>query len=84
MEVRRGGAGDRARALTLLNAAGGPFESIGMPGWLRRAEEFRRQLGYRDELSRRQRGPRDRHPNGQPPSGNKHMSESGLVAVDRR
>ena len=44
MEVRRGGAGDRQRALTLLDAARGPFESIGMPGWLRRAEELRRQL----------------------------------------
>jgi tetratricopeptide (TPR) repeat protein len=44
MEVRRGGAGDRQRALTLLDAARGPFESIGMPGWLRRAEELRQQL----------------------------------------
>jgi tetratricopeptide (TPR) repeat protein len=44
MEVRRGGAGDRQRALALLDAARGPFESIGMPGWLRRAEELRRQL----------------------------------------
>jgi tetratricopeptide (TPR) repeat protein len=43
MEVRRGGAGDR-QALALLDAARGPFESIGMPGWLRRAEELRRQL----------------------------------------
>ena len=44
MEVRRGGAGDRQRALALLDAAPGPFESIGMPGWLRRAEELRKQL----------------------------------------
>jgi tetratricopeptide (TPR) repeat protein len=44
MEVRRGGAGDRQRALTLLDAVLGPFESIGMPGWLRRADELRRQL----------------------------------------
>jgi len=44
MEVRRGGAGDRQRALTLLDAARGPFESIGMPGWLRRAEELRQRL----------------------------------------
>jgi tetratricopeptide (TPR) repeat protein len=44
MEVRRGGAGDRQRALALLDAARGPFESIGMPGWLRRAEELRRRL----------------------------------------
>jgi hypothetical protein len=33
------------RALALLDAACGPFESIGMPGWLRRAEELRQQLG---------------------------------------
>jgi len=45
MEVRRGGAGNRERALALLDAARGPFESIGMPGWLRRAEELRQQLG---------------------------------------
>ena len=45
MEVRRGEAGNRERALELLNAARGPFESIGMPGWLRRAEELRQQLG---------------------------------------
>jgi hypothetical protein len=44
MEVRRGEAGHRERALTLLEAARGPFESIGMPGWLRRAEELRQQL----------------------------------------
>jgi len=44
MEVRRGGAGDRQRALALLDAARGPFESIGMPGWLRRAEDLRQQL----------------------------------------
>jgi hypothetical protein len=45
MEVRRGRAGDRQRALTLLDTARGPFESIGMPGWLRRAEELRQELG---------------------------------------
>jgi DNA-binding SARP family transcriptional activator len=44
MEVRRGGAGDRERALALLDAARGAFESIGMPGWLRRADELRQQL----------------------------------------
>ena len=44
MEVRRGGAGDRQRALALLDAARGPFERIGMPGWLRRAEELRKRL----------------------------------------
>jgi hypothetical protein len=45
MEVRRGETGNRERALALLNAARGPCEEIGMPGWLRRAEESRRQLG---------------------------------------
>jgi hypothetical protein len=44
MEVRRGQAGDRERALALLATARGPFESIGMPGWLRRADELRQQL----------------------------------------
>jgi len=44
MEVRRGEAGDRKRALALLDAARGPFESIGMPGWLRRVEDLRRRL----------------------------------------
>ena len=44
MEVRRGRDGNRERALALLDAARGPFESIGMPGWLRRAGELRRQL----------------------------------------
>jgi hypothetical protein len=44
MEVRRGQDGDRHRALALFDAARGPFESIGMPGWLRRAEELRQQL----------------------------------------
>jgi hypothetical protein len=45
MEVRRGAAGDPARALALLDAARGPLEVIGMPGWLRRTEELRHQLG---------------------------------------
>jgi hypothetical protein len=44
VEVRRGEAGNRERALALLDAARGPFESIGMPGWLRRADELRQQL----------------------------------------
>jgi DNA-binding SARP family transcriptional activator/tetratricopeptide (TPR) repeat protein len=43
MEIRRGRVGDRERALALLHAARGPFESIGMPGWLRRANELRQQ-----------------------------------------
>jgi class 3 adenylate cyclase/tetratricopeptide (TPR) repeat protein len=45
MEVRRGRAGNPQRALVLLAAARGPFESIGMPGWLRRSEELTQQLG---------------------------------------
>ncbi|HYB12240.1 MAG TPA: AAA family ATPase [Myxococcota bacterium] len=45
MEVRRGEAGNRKRALALLDAARGPFASIGMPGWLRRADELRQQIG---------------------------------------
>ena len=45
METRRGRAAHRQRALALLDAARGSFESIGMPGWLRRAEELRQQLG---------------------------------------
>jgi class 3 adenylate cyclase/tetratricopeptide (TPR) repeat protein len=44
MEVRRGREGDRGRALALLDAVHGPFEAIGMPGWLRRAEGLRQQL----------------------------------------
>jgi class 3 adenylate cyclase len=44
MEVRRGRDANSQRALGLLDAARGPFESIGMPGWLRRAEELRQQL----------------------------------------
>ncbi|HBZ72853.1 MAG TPA: hypothetical protein DEP35_25220, partial [Deltaproteobacteria bacterium] len=47
MELRRGRDGDRTRALALLDAARGPFESIGMPGWLRRADELRQQLERR-------------------------------------
>ena len=45
MDVRRGAAGNRERALALLDSARGPFESIGMPGWLRRADELRQRLG---------------------------------------
>jgi len=44
MELRRGRTGNRDRALALLDAARGPFEEIGMPGWLCRADELRRQL----------------------------------------
>jgi DNA-binding SARP family transcriptional activator/tetratricopeptide (TPR) repeat protein len=52
MEVRRGRDGDRERALALLDAARGPFESIGMPGWLRRADELRKQLERPDHCCR--------------------------------
>ena len=41
MHVRRGAAGDRARALALLDAALPPFREVGMPGWERRAEALR-------------------------------------------
>jgi tetratricopeptide (TPR) repeat protein len=44
MEIRRGRDGNRTRALALLAATRGPFESIGMPGWLRRADELRQQV----------------------------------------
>jgi hypothetical protein len=44
MELRRGKAGDRRRALELLDAASDPFATIGMTGWLRRAEELRARL----------------------------------------
>jgi class 3 adenylate cyclase/tetratricopeptide (TPR) repeat protein len=45
MFVRRAAPGDRERALPLLDAALRQFEAIGMPGWIRRAEELRRELG---------------------------------------
>jgi DNA-binding winged helix-turn-helix (wHTH) protein/tetratricopeptide (TPR) repeat protein len=44
MEARRGRKADRPRALALLDAARGPFEEIGMPGWLRHAGALRQQL----------------------------------------
>ncbi|HYB12525.1 MAG TPA: AAA family ATPase [Myxococcota bacterium] len=44
MYIRRADSGDRDRARRLLEAARGPFESIGMPGWLRKADELRKQL----------------------------------------
>ena len=43
MGVRRGQ--QRERALALLGAARAQFEAIGMSGWVRRAEELRRDLG---------------------------------------
>jgi hypothetical protein len=42
MYLRRAERGDRGRALPLLDAAVGQFESIGMPGWVRRAEQIAR------------------------------------------
>jgi hypothetical protein len=45
LEVQRGRDANRERPLALLDAARGPFESIGMPGRLHRAEELRPQLG---------------------------------------
>ena len=44
MHARRGAAGDRTRALTLLDAALPRFREIGMPGWERRAEALRARL----------------------------------------
>ena len=45
MELRRAAAGDRARARSLLDAACGAFQAIGMPGWLHLADGLRAQLG---------------------------------------
>ena len=41
MYVRRGGDGDRDRALPLLEAALAQFRAIGMSGWIRRVVELR-------------------------------------------
>ena len=41
MYARRGAAGDRERTVRLLDLAVPQFEAIGMPGWLRRAQELR-------------------------------------------
>jgi hypothetical protein len=38
MYARRGGSGDAARALPLLEAALEQFRTLGMPGWIRRTE----------------------------------------------
>jgi len=48
MEVRRGEAADRDRARTLLASARDSFESLGMPGWLRRADALERELQRSD------------------------------------
>ncbi|HME70521.1 MAG TPA: AAA family ATPase [Myxococcota bacterium] len=47
MEVRRGRDGNRERTLALLDAARGHFEQIGMLGWLRKADELRKQIERR-------------------------------------
>jgi hypothetical protein len=44
MYVRRDARGDRELARPLLDLAVRQFESIGMPGWIRRAEELAAQL----------------------------------------
>jgi tetratricopeptide (TPR) repeat protein len=41
MYARRGADGDRERARPLLDAALAQFTTIGMPGWIRRAEHLR-------------------------------------------
>ena len=38
MYARRGAPGDPERARPLLDAALGQFRTLGMPGWIRRAE----------------------------------------------
>jgi class 3 adenylate cyclase/tetratricopeptide (TPR) repeat protein len=45
MYARRAAPGDRERVLPLLDAAVRHFEAIGMPGWIRRAEALRHELG---------------------------------------
>jgi tetratricopeptide (TPR) repeat protein len=45
MYARRGGPGDAERARPLLNAARAQFETIGMTGWLRRADDLEARLG---------------------------------------
>ncbi len=47
MFARRGARGDAKRALPLLDTAVRQFEAIGMPGWTRRAQALRRDLGGR-------------------------------------
>jgi class 3 adenylate cyclase len=44
MYARRAADGDRERALPLLDAALAQFREIGMPGWVRRGEELRKQV----------------------------------------
>jgi class 3 adenylate cyclase/tetratricopeptide (TPR) repeat protein len=45
MYVRRGEPGDSVRARPLLKAAHRQFETIGMTGWIRRAEQLAERLG---------------------------------------
>jgi class 3 adenylate cyclase/tetratricopeptide (TPR) repeat protein len=47
MWLRRGGPGDAARALPLLERALAQFGAIGMPGWRRRAEALAQEAGSR-------------------------------------
>jgi hypothetical protein len=49
MEVRRRQSADHARARTLLDAARGSFQSLGMPGWLRRADALHLELACIDD-----------------------------------
>jgi tetratricopeptide (TPR) repeat protein len=44
MYARRNAAGDRERALPLVDAATQQFTEIGMPGWTRKAQELRTTL----------------------------------------
>jgi class 3 adenylate cyclase len=45
LELKGIAPGDRERVLPLLDAAVRQFEAIGMPGWVRRAEALRHELG---------------------------------------
>jgi len=57
MYARRGEPGDAARARPLLDAALAQFRSLGMPGWIRRAEALRERCEA-SNASAPARGPR--------------------------
>jgi tetratricopeptide (TPR) repeat protein len=64
MYLRRGAAGDAQRAAPLLEAAIEQFQAIGMPGWIKRAEELLRdsQQSTVDTQEDRDHGARGIHP----------------------
>jgi hypothetical protein len=51
MYARRGAPGDPERARPLLDAALGQFRTLGMPGWIRRAEALSAQLADGDNVA---------------------------------